>query len=93
MLSQRDYNILDKLAEDGGFTTRHVARRAWVSCDRRGSAECRQSLLYLQREGYVGPMDDQKPIAWVRTPKGTEALNKAVSEFIFRPYRDPDGPR
>lgn len=88
MLSQSDYNILDKLAEDGGFTTHHVARHAWTSCDRRGSAECRQALLYLQKEGYVAPMDDQKPVAWKRTPKGTAALEKAIAEFVFRPYRE-----
>jgi hypothetical protein len=89
MLGRRDYLILDKLAEDGGFTTRHVARNAWTSCDRRGSAECRQALLYLQREGYVAPLDDQKPVAWVRTTKGTEALEKAIAQYDYVPYREP----
>jgi len=89
MLSTRDYNILDCLAEDAGFTTRQVALKAWTSHDRRGSANCRLALLWLQREGYVGTLDNQKPVCWVRTRQGSVELKRAVENYDYVPYR-PD---
>lgn len=88
MLSLSNYNLLDKLGEVAGFTTRRLALRAGRTCDRRGSAMVRQDLLYLQSEGYVRPMDTEKPVVWVRTPKGTTELERAIAAFQFQPYRE-----
>jgi hypothetical protein len=87
MLGPRHFEILDKLSEVGGFTTRRVAQLAWESCDRKGSAQCRQVLLWLQKEGYIGTLDDQLPVCWVRTTKGTTALHAAIEAMDFIPWR------
>lgn len=85
MLSQRDYRILEVLAENSGLLTRRVALKAWTSHDRRGSAMCRQSLLWLQREGYAGTLDNLKPVCWTRTREGSLALSAAIERRDYQP--------
>ncbi len=71
--------ILAALKEDGGFDTGHVASRVGAgSSKRRRSQLMRVDLLRLQALGWVRPMDDQKPICWVRTSAGTMAIEQQI---------------
>lgn len=68
--------ILEFLSEDGGFTTGRVAENftGYGDNKRQRSGAVRSWLNILQKRGLVAPMDDLKPVAWVRTPAGTAAL-------------------
>lgn len=68
------HQILFLLAEDGGFTTHQVAVNVDNGSGSRHSAQIRQALLSMERDGLVTKMDDQKPVCWLRTKKGTEAF-------------------
>lgn len=79
-----ELSILRVLDEQGGFVTGDVADRAgmWRSPEpdnRAASIKARRALLDLQARGLVAPMDDQKPIAWVRTRAGTDAMASAAA--------------
>ena len=66
--------ILNCLAEDVGFTTHLVVKKIGKIPSRRQSAAVRSRLNELYRDGYIAHLDDQKPVAWKRTAKGTALL-------------------
>ena len=79
LLVEHEYAILAVLDEDGGITTGQVSQSAQLSyCAhnaRMRSGAVRSWLVGLQREGLVAPLDDEKPICWVRTAAGTARLS------------------
>lgn len=77
MLTSSDIAVLRALDEDGGFTTGEAARRSGVSFGHNNhtrSGAVRAWLLHMQKEGLVRPLDNQKPVAWVRTSLGSREL-------------------
>ena len=73
--------ILSSVDEDTGWTTGQVAKRskAFEALGGRiASAWVRNDLLEMKAAGLVQEMDGQKPVCWVRTRAGTEAL-EAIS--------------
>lgn len=85
-LSSYDVEILEILAEDGGFMTRDVAKGVtfFGSNTRQHSGAVRAWLMRLKEFGLVDTLDDQKPVCWKRTPEGTRALEE--HERIQRGY-------
>lgn len=78
-LTKSDLKILAVLSEHGGFTTGEVSRAAFPDESNRRirSGAVRSWLDIMFREGLVTHLDDQKPVCWIRTPKGTVALHYA----------------
>ena len=78
-LLSHEREILEFLAEDGGFITRDVARHVtfFGHNARTHSGAVRSWLMGLKRRGLVDFLDEQKPAAWVRTAAGTAALPPA----------------
>jgi hypothetical protein len=79
-LNRTDYALLAALSEDRGRKTGHVSSLAFIGfCGnrRQRSGAVRAWLVRLQKEGYVTTLDDQKPVCWLRTEKGTQALGAA----------------
>lgn len=70
--------LLAVLDETGGFTTGRASERAdHPYCRdnaRQRSAAARYDFAEMMTEGLVRPIDDLKPIVWVRTKAGTAAL-------------------
>lgn len=81
-LSPHEREILEALAEDGGFITKDVAKQVtfFGHNARTHSGAVRSWLSGLKRRGFVDLLDDQKPAAWKRTPAGTAAITPAVCE-------------
>lgn len=78
-LGQYERPILEALAEDGGFTTGHIAatfRSPFNRSKREHSSDVRAWLLAMKNHGLVALMDDNKPAAWIRTRAGTNALKR-----------------
>jgi hypothetical protein len=82
-LGQYERAILRALAEDGGFTTGHIAG-TFVSpfgrSKRKHSSDVRAWLLSMKANGLVALMDNQKPAAWVATHAGTAALKRVARD-------------
>lgn len=76
-LSEREHEILEALAEDGGFITKDVARHVTMfgHSAHTHSGAVRSWLVDLRKRGLVDLIDDQKPAAWKRTPAGTAAIS------------------
>lgn len=74
--TETEREILSRLTEEGGFTTGRVAKHvSYCKFNKRArSAAVREWLLRLEREGLVAKLDDQKPVCWVRTSRGTDAI-------------------
>lgn len=65
-----DAMILKALDGPGGFTTGQIASVCTprFGDDKRAHSRwIRTRLLALQEAGMVRPMDDEKPVCWVRT--------------------------
>lgn len=65
-----DAMILQSLDGPGGFTTGQISSmcKPRVGDDRRAHTRwIRTRLLALQEAGMVRPMDNEKPVCWVRT--------------------------
>jgi hypothetical protein len=75
-LSSYEREILESLAEDGGFITKDVARHVtfFGHNARTHSGAVRSWLAGLKKRGLVDLIDDQKPAAWKRTAAGTAAI-------------------
>jgi len=71
-----DYRILDELSEVGGLTAAHLAFVIHGERTRSHIALMVRSLQLLSGKGMVTRLDDEKPIAWVRTPAGTETARR-----------------
>lgn len=72
-------NILVALDERGGFTTGKVAKTfesPFKRSVREHSSDVRSWLLDMRERGLVSPMDDQRPICWVRTSLGSATLRR-----------------
>lgn len=70
--------ILAALDGPGGWTTGDIARQCKPmrgNNRNQHSAFIRQYLLALQAEGKVKPMDDQKPICWVKAEGAPNETN------------------
>lgn len=79
-LTPTERQILSVLDERGGLPTGRVAKLVPDKLDigaQRYSRDMRMALTSLCGRGLVDRLDDQKPVCWVRTPAGTEALAKA----------------
>ena len=68
--------ILGILDETGGFTTSEVARRLpqFGSNKHQHSGAVRSWLLQLYARGLVDYLDNQRPVCWKRTARGTEEV-------------------
>lgn len=81
-LTTRDFDILSRLNEAGGFPTKHIARsldsEAYEKNARLQSSAVGFLLRSLERRGLVAKLDDQKPICWVRTLAGSKALKEPL---------------
>lgn len=81
-LNRFERGVLLVLSEQGAYTTGKVAdgvgdRVGFFGSNRRQHSACiRQVLLNLRIDGLVTTGDDKKPVVWLRTPKGTEALQR-----------------
>ena len=72
-----EQGILETLDETGGFATKDVAKNVPTKFGRNGhehSSDIRAWLLDMEKRGLVAKLDDLKPVAWKRTPRGSEAL-------------------
>ncbi len=72
-----DIAILAKLSEDSGYTTGALAKAmgSHVQMNRRRYSQAiRGRILEMKDAGFVAYLDAEKPVAWVRTAKGTAAL-------------------
>lgn len=69
--------ILAALDGPGGWTTGDIARQCkpTFGTNRMHSAFIRQKLLLLQTEGKVIPMDDKKPVCWVKAKGAPNETN------------------
>lgn len=67
-LNRYDREIMSVLDEVSGTTTGDVARHVSTQSSnrRRHSAFVRLMLLDLEHKGFVGRLDDQKPVCWVK---------------------------
>ena len=71
----RDERAILEFLGGGGFMTGKISIYLHGNADaRRRSQWTRQTLLAMQREGWVELMDTVKPVVWRRTAAGTEAL-------------------
>lgn len=75
-LGDFDCRLLACLSERGGWTTGQIARQMGYTNTRSGAQILRRDLIRMQALGWIGQLDDKKPTAWVRTPSGSEALNR-----------------
>lgn len=77
-LSRYDFEVLETLAEDGGFCVLDISARlknGFLSDNKRKrSAMLADQLSRLEKDGWVKRLDGKKPIAWLRTAAGTAAL-------------------
>ncbi|KQP36122.1 hypothetical protein [Pseudorhodoferax sp. Leaf274] len=72
-MANYDTQIMVYLSKVGGSTTGTIAnyvRPMFGHSARTHSAFIRTRLLALQKEGKVAPMDELKPVAWVRLTDG-----------------------
>jgi predicted ArsR family transcriptional regulator len=67
--------VLVCLSEHGGWTAGEIARQMGYTNARRHGQIIRRELLRMESVGWVGRLDDNAPVAWVRTPLGTEMMN------------------
>jgi hypothetical protein len=77
-LSSHEREILEVLAEDGGFITKHVASHVsfFGHNARTHSGAVRSWLVGLKKRGLVDLLDDQKPDCWKRTAAGTAIISE-----------------
>lgn len=71
--------ILEALSETGGFETGQVAKTfksPFGRSNREHSSDVRAWLQVLKSNGLVDHLDQQKPVCWVRTRKGSRALKR-----------------
>ena len=71
-----DYRLLICLSEHGGWTAGEVARQMGYTNVRSEAQIIRRDLIRMESLGLVGRLDDNKPVAWVRTKAGTEMVNR-----------------
>jgi hypothetical protein len=74
-LGHADRRLLSCLSEGGGWTAGQIARHMGYAHVRSQSQIIRRDLLRMEALGWVARLDDKTPTAWVRTQKGTEAIN------------------
>lgn len=76
MIDSTDRAILNALAEEGGFCTKDLAKMLPRDFGPRAhwSQWVSSRVRLLEKAGLVARMDTQKPIAWLRTAAGTDAL-------------------
>ena len=80
-LTETERRILSALGEWWGSTTGDVASRVdpveWsLSTGRKFSLGVGKNLKALRDRGLVAHLDNMRPVCWVRTRAGTEALKK-----------------
>lgn len=75
-LGHADHRLLVCLSEQGGWTAGEIARHMGYTNVRSEAQLLRRDLIRMEALGWVGKLDSNKPVAWVRTPIGTEALNR-----------------
>jgi hypothetical protein len=76
-MSPEEIAILTALSEDGGRQTGQITQRsgAFLRLGKRiASAWVRNQLLYLEKQGFVARLDEEKPVCWIRTGAGTKML-------------------
>lgn len=75
-LSSIEMDVLKKLDEDRGFETRVIAKKLVILArsERSKSMTVRGVLLRLKKMRMVDYLDDEKPVCWIRTPRGTKYL-------------------
>lgn len=81
-LAPHDEALLRVMEEDSGYTLGRRCQDAGLPSDRRGLAAAHKRMCHLQREGLVRPMDDRKPIIWLRTVKGTAEIEARDTEAM-----------
>ena len=80
-LTETERRILSTLGEGSGYTigcvSANIDHAQWNTGDRRKiSASIRKTLNAMRDRGLVAHLDGLKPVCWVRTRAGTEALKK-----------------
>lgn len=76
-LSTYEQKILSALDTQGGYTTGDVAGKVhpqFGSNKRQHSGAVRSWLINLEKRGLVRKLDEQKPVCWVKTSTGENAL-------------------
>ncbi len=69
--------ILEYLAGNDGFVAADIGGKVWPDSPRRNaSANVILYLRDLEHQGLVKRMDEKKPIVWMRTPAGDDALRE-----------------
>lgn len=73
-------DILAALDERGGFLSRDVGKVVWPSMSpRTRSQAARMHCEELERRGLVGRLDDEKPVAWVRTSRRNAGAGRCLT--------------
>lgn len=73
--------ILEFLLERGASDTRRISRHFHGAANaRKHSQLTRQTLLAMQRQGWVKPADNGTPVIWQRTDAGMDALRSATGD-------------
>ena len=76
-LDYMDYEILAVLSENYGLKTGDVISSLHKPSSRKTSALMYRRLYSLAAGGYVREMDNDRPIVWMRTGRGSDALKAA----------------
>lgn len=78
ILSNRDIHLLSQLGEASGAIVADMwlPEHLFGKNRRSASIKATNDLKALAHVGLVKRLDDQKPIAWLRTQGGTDCLNK-----------------
>ena len=74
-LGYGDFKVLLCLSEKGGWTAGQIARQMGHRNVRSHAQIIRHALIRMQALGWVGKLDDNQSVAWVRTKAGTEAMS------------------
>lgn len=78
--SERERKLLQAIGTIGGTPSGEAACIAWGFADRRAKTqEAVRVFRALEARGWVRKMDDQKPICWLRTDAGDEALKELTN--------------
>lgn len=78
-MNKYEMAILAALDERGGFTTGKIAKTfesPFKRSVREHSSDVRSWLLDMRERGLVSPLDNEKPICWVRTSLGSATLRR-----------------
>lgn len=74
-LGHSDFRLLCCLSENGGWTSGQLARQMGYPNVGSEAHLIRRDLLRMEALGWVGRLDEKRPVCWVRMRAGTEAMN------------------